>query len=197
MTENTFRERDFLESKAKARQRLLAVRERMDAEQRGAADAAISQHVSATIAHRYDDTFGVYWPIRNEPNLHGLYLQLANQGIRLALPVIVNRTGPLLFADWTPGEKLDIDRWGICTPTQKRMVTPTALLVPCVGVDQAGFRLGYGGGFYDRTLASIPRPMTIGIAYAETVTPFPHDEHDVPMDIVITQNQAGRIDHNR
>jgi len=131
---------------------------------------------------------GVYWPLAGEPDLRPAYAELAQAGVRLALPVVVARDTALGFAEWIPGEPTVTDRLGVAVPEELRMVErPAALLVPCLGFDAQGYRLGYGGGFYDRTLAAQPRPRTLGIAYAFQKAAFPLDAYDVPLDRVITE----------
>lgn len=187
MTENSHPEHDLPESKVQARHRLLTLRKSMSADERQIAAAAISKKVRAWLAGRLPGLLGVYWPIRNEPDLRALYSQLAAEGLELALPVMIDRASPLKFAAWVQNGELDIDQWGIATPRHLKFVSPSALLIPCVGFNQARFRLGYGGGFYDRTLAVAPRPVAIGIAYADTTANFPVDPYDIPLDAVITQ----------
>jgi 5-formyltetrahydrofolate cyclo-ligase len=105
-----------------------------------------------------------------------------------SLPVVVARHAALEFAEWLPGEPTVADRMGVAVPAELRMVArPPALLVPCLGFNALGYRVGYGGGFYDRTLAPGPRPSTVGIAYACQLVEFVGDAHDVPLDRVITE----------
>lgn len=131
---------------------------------------------------------GVYWPLAGEPDLRPAYAELAEAGVRLALPVVLARDTALGFAEWVPGEPTVADSLGVAVPAQLRMVDrPDALLVPCLGFDARGYRLGYGGGFYDRTLAAQPRPRTLGIAYACQLAEFEIGEYDIPLDQIITE----------
>ena len=131
---------------------------------------------------------GVYWPLFGEPDLRQAYFELAEAGVRLALPVVVARDAPLAFAAWTPGEPMVKDGMGVAVPGDLHFVErPPALLVPCLGFSEENFRLGYGGGYYDRTLAEAPRPFTLGIAYAHQKADFGADVHDVPLDMVVTE----------
>jgi 5-formyltetrahydrofolate cyclo-ligase len=133
-------------------------------------------------------TLGVYWPLYGEPDLRPAYFELAEAGVRLALPVVVARDAPLAFAAWTPGETMVKDGMGVAVPGDLRFVErPPALLVPCLGFNEQNYRLGYGGGYYDRTLAEARRPQTLGIAYARQQAQFDADGHDVPLDMVITE----------
>lgn len=131
---------------------------------------------------------GVYWAIRDEPDLRPFYDELAAAGVSLALPVVTAPDAPLQFARWDPGAVLMLDRFGIATPQTIIAVDPAALLIPCVGFNATRHRLGYGGGFYDRTLAiRQPRPLAIGIATADAACDFIAATHDMPMDVVITE----------
>jgi 5,10-methenyltetrahydrofolate synthetase len=130
----------------------------------------------------------VYWPLAGEPDLRPAYAELADAGVRLALPVVVARDAALGFAAWVPGEPTVADSLGVAVPADLRMVDrPDALLVPCLGFDARGYRLGYGGGFYDRTLAAQPRPRTLGIAYACQQAEFEIGEYDIPLDQIVTE----------
>ncbi len=134
-------------------------------------------------------TMGVYWPIRGEPDLHALYVELAAAGVCLALPVVVGNDLPLRFAAWVPGDTMVKDAFGVSVPAIPDFLPPPdALLIPCVGFNDARIRLGYGGGFYDRTLASAPRPYTIGVAYADARASFDGAAHDIALDIVMTES---------
>ena len=110
-------------------------------------------------------------------------------GGRIALPVVVERGRPLVFRAGVPGEKLVPGVWNIPVPPESAAVlTPDIVIAPLVGFDAAGYRLGYGGGFFDRTLASLPaRPLVIGVGYEmqriATIYPQPHD---IPMSAIVT-----------
>lgn len=175
------------ERKQRLRRELLAARLTADSAERLARDALLAQHLDAWLGRQCVTLLGVYWPIRGEPDLRRLYAQLSAGGMPLALPLMVDRESPLQFAAWVPGMALHVDRWGIATPATITLVTPSAMLVPCVGFNPAGFRLGYGGGYYDRTLARTPRARAIGIAYQEAAALFDSEAHDIAMDVVITE----------
>lgn len=131
---------------------------------------------------------GVYWPLRGEPDLHGAYAALATAGTRLALPVVLARDAALGFTEWLPGEAMVKDSMGVAVPAQLRMVErPPALLIPCLGFNAQRFRLGYGGGYYDRTLEAHPRPVAVGIAYSCLEARFASAPHDVALDLVLTE----------
>jgi 5-formyltetrahydrofolate cyclo-ligase len=133
---------------------------------------------------------GFYWPIRGEPDLREFVRSLLDRGFTAALPVVVEKNAPVEFHRFTPTTRLTRQSvWGIPIPAERDPVRPDVLLVPLVGMDEQCFRLGYGGGYYDRTLASLmPRPYAIGVGFElgrlETIYPQPHD---IPMDVVITE----------
>lgn len=132
---------------------------------------------------------GFFWPIRDEPDLVPTVARwlAADPARRAALPVVDGDR--LQFAPWTPGAPMQPGPYGIPVPATAARLTPQLLLVPCVGFDRARFRLGYGGGFYDRTLAALPlRPVTVGVAFecgrVPSIGPQPHD---VKLDLVISE----------
>jgi 5-formyltetrahydrofolate cyclo-ligase len=173
--------------KTSLRRELLANRQAIAPEVRNAIDAAIQKHVLQWTDVHPVAVLGVYWPIRGEPDLRDCYAELSSRGLRLALPVVVDRNAPLRFIEWKPGDAMIKDAFGVAIPTSGAAVQPDALLIPCVGFNEERFRLGYGGGFYDRTLALVGRPVTVGIGYEISRTRFEADAHDVPLDFVITE----------
>ena len=116
-------------------------------------------------------------------------LGLARRGAVPALPVVVKRAAPLAFRPWTPDTPLTPDRYGIPTPTTGDWVIPQVLLLPVNGVDAQGYRLGYGGGYFDRTLAALaPRPLAIGVGFEQARVADIHPEaHDMPLDALVTE----------
>jgi 5-formyltetrahydrofolate cyclo-ligase len=179
---------DTTSIKSGLRRQLLANRHAIAAEVRQAWDNAIGERVLAWWRANTAVTLGIYWPIRDEPDLRPVYDELARQGVQLALPVVVERDAPLHFAAWKPGDGLVRDAHGVPVPQQASTpLHPDALLVPCVGFNADHIRLGYGGGFYDRTLAVNSRPLAVGIAYAGSLVDFPSESHDIPLDDVITE----------
>ena len=175
-------------SKAALRKTLLAARLNLTEDQRRRWDGAIRAGVMAWWQATRPATLGVYWPLRGEPDLHPAYAELAALGVHLALPVVQEKDAALLFASWQPGEPMRQDAMGVAVPAQLHFVPcPQALLVPCLGVNPARFRLGYGGGFYDRTLETTPRPATLGVAYACMTAPFASDAHDIALDDIVTE----------
>jgi len=139
---------------------------------------------------RQDKAIGAYWPIKGEFDaLPALYRwSEADEERCIGLPVIDRETRQLTFHMWSPGCEMEDDAYGIPKPRGTPAFVPTLLLVPCVGYGPKGVRLGYGGGFYDRTLASLrPRPYTAGLAYSHGYVPWLKAEpHDMPLDAVLT-----------
>ena len=176
--------------KAALRRALMNARRAIPNDARNSLDSAIAAMLFAWWQSNQVQSLGVYWPIQNEPDLRSAYEMLAAQGVQLALPIVDQRDAPLRYAAWTPGDPVVKDALGITIPAiNKVSMLPEALLIPCVGFNPARFRLGYGGGFYDRTLAISPRPLAVGIAYASSSATFPAAPHDIPMDVLITEAQ--------
>lgn len=151
---------------------------------------------SSLIAARLDQRIGkfsgrlvgTFWPFRGEPDLRNWGIRVIERGGRLALPVVLEKGRPLEYRVWAPGDPLERGVWNILVPTFGPAVHPDVVIAPVVGFDDTHYRLGYGGGFFDRTLASMPRkPLTIGVGYAQSriATIFPQ-AHDIPMDAVVT-----------
>jgi 5-formyltetrahydrofolate cyclo-ligase len=171
------------------RQRLLAARAALGHEARTAAAASILPFVHEAIRRHGAKAVGLYWPIKSELDFRMLAEQLARDGIATALPVILEKGTPLEYWQWSPGEPLERGFWNIPVPRQRRAIRPDAVLAPTVGFDRAGYRLGYGGGYFDRTLAQPDRPgLAIGIgldfARLDTIWPQPHD---IRMDVIVTE----------
>lgn len=137
-------------------------------------------------------TIGAYWPIKGEFDaLPALYRWSEAEPDRMiGLPVIDRDTKQLRFHEWFPGCPMEGDAYGIPKPKGTAEFQPELLLVPCVGFGPKGSRLGYGGGFYDRTLAALaPRPYTLGVGYAHGLIPWLEPEpHDVPLDAIVTDD---------
>jgi 5-formyltetrahydrofolate cyclo-ligase len=177
-----------MHNKTELRRRLIAERIALEDAYRLQTDNAIALHIQSVLKSRAVKSLGVYWPIRGEPDLQLLYEELALHGTQLALPKVVGKEAPLGFVPWTPGETLKKDAYGTFTPDKPSMEGyPDALLIPCVGFTRQRMRLGYGAGYYDRTLAIEPRPYTIGVAYSSGRTEFEPSEHDIALDVIVTE----------
>jgi len=147
---------------------------------------------------RPDTLIGAYWPIKGEfdplPALHrwkedGELLEQP-QRRRIGLPVVDRDKSTLQFHAWYPGCPMEEDAYNIPKPKDTEVIVPTLLFVPCVGYGAGGYRLGYGGGFYDRTLAALqPKPFTVGLGFAQGFLPDLEPEaHDVPLDAILNEN---------
>ena len=163
------------------------------------------------------EVIGAYWPIKGEFDpLPALYrwqedavlgqefqentllaqegrAQLATESIagrsprKIGLPVVNKLNKTLTFHAWYPGCPMEEDAYGIPKPKDTEVIVPTLLFVPCVGYGPGGYRLGYGGGFYDRTLATLaPRPVTVGLGYSHGWLPDMEPEpHDIALDVLL------------
>lgn len=136
-----------------------------------------------------ESTLGFYWPFKGEVNLRPFVAGCLEIAAQAALPVVVERSRPLEFWRWSEGAPLKSGLWDIPVPADRDPLQPAILLVPLVGFDGRGYRLGHGGGYYDRTLASMKqRPTTIGIGYGFQRLPTIHPRpHDIPMDHIVTE----------
>jgi 5-formyltetrahydrofolate cyclo-ligase len=171
------------------RDRLIAARLAMPAGAHRAASAAIARRLTARFMPANPGIVGCYWPFRHEFNCLPVMRRIVALGGEVALPVVIRPRHPLEFRRWTPQAEMAKGVWDIPHPAEGPAVHPTTLLIPLVGFDADGYRLGYGGGFYDRTLAAMPhRPTTWGVGFElgrlETIHP---QDHDVPMDHIVTE----------
>ena len=150
---------------------------------------------------RSDTVIGAYWPIKGEfgplPALHRWKEdgELLDDPVRrrIGLPVVNKLHKTLTFHVWYPGCPMEEDAYGIPKPKDTEPVVPTLLFVPCVGYGPGGYRLGYGGGFYDRTLATLqPKPFTVGLGFGHGFLPdLMPEPHDVPLDAIL--NEYGTV----
>jgi 5,10-methenyltetrahydrofolate synthetase len=153
---------------------------------------AICQHLQASFPQLAVMRVGFCWPINNEPDLRPVleaWLAAGNATFAALLPVVIEVGAALAFRLWQPDMTMVPDRYGIPTPAVGDFLQPQALLIPLAAFDAAGFRLGYGGGYFDRTLAELcPRPLAIGVGFelcrVGSIHPEPHDEC---LDAVVTE----------
>ncbi len=175
-----------------ARNTLIAWRRSMGARDRRAADAAIAARVAAWIGTRpaaERAVIGVYWPLRGEPDLRAAMAGWHAAGGAIALPRVAADGSGLEFGRWTPAASMREAAFGIALPEPFEPAAPTLLVVPCVGFDRRGYRLGYGGGHYDRTLARRPLPA-LGVAYDGCeLAGFVPGGHDLPMTAIATESR--------
>jgi 5-formyltetrahydrofolate cyclo-ligase len=170
------------------RERLLALRQNMPPAERRRKGERIEAGIKAVL-ETVPGPLGVYWPFKAEFDPRGIIDWAVAAGWVVALPVVVDRKGPLEYRAWKPGEALLDGVWHIPVPEKRELVVPAAVLAPLVGFDKKCYRLGYGGGYFDRTLASLtPRPFAIGVGFAvqqiDTIHP---QDFDIPMDAIVTE----------
>jgi len=171
------------------RQRLLTLRTRAPAAERRLWGQRIEARLRSLLDKRTNFILGVYWPFQAEFDPRPLIDWLVATGSAVALPAVVDKKGPLEYRAWRPGEELVDGVWGIPVPKAREIVLPQVVLAPLVGFDRRSYRLGYGGGYFDRTLAALsPRPLAIGVGFemARIETIYPQ-AFDIPMDIVVTE----------
>lgn len=157
------------------------------------AGAALARHVLAAAPPRPTVVAG-FWPLGEEidtrPSLHALHAA----GHRVLLPVTPPRGQPLSFRPWQPGCAMVAGRFGTAHPATPETVTPGWLLVPLLAFDDRGHRLGYGGGYYDRTLPGLPHAFRLGIAYAaQRVPAVPVGPTDMPLHAIATEEGLLRV----
>ncbi len=177
------------------RARLIAARLAATAEDRGRWSRDIGKRLEEAIGEVRGLIVSAYAPFRGEPVLRDLIRGIVARGGRTALPLVLARGEPLQFRAWAPGEPTQKGLWDIPVPTQRaEVVQPNVVIAPLVGFDGACFRLGYGGGFYDRTLAAFAtRPRVFGVGYALCAIPTIHPQpHDIPMDAIVTERAVLR-----
>lgn len=149
----------------------------------------ISLKLETALRSARGSLIGFYWPFRGEYDARPVVQGLLSDGMRLALPVVVEKAQPLQFREWWPGISMTRGVWKIPIPATGEAVLPDILIAPLVGFDARKYRLGYGGGFYDRTIAALsPKPFVIGVGFdcsrLDTIYP---QAHDAPMDKIITE----------
>ncbi|MGB5080722.1 MAG: 5-formyltetrahydrofolate cyclo-ligase [Burkholderiales bacterium] len=154
----------------------------------------IDHHLERAFPDLARGTLAFCWPYRNEYDARHLAAALRRRGATTALPVVVAPKTPLIFRRWHPGIRLAAGPLGIPYPVDSPEVLPDNVLLPMVGWDADGYRLGYGGGFFDRTLAaSARRPQIIGVAYEQAYLKTIHPQpHDIPVDFVVTERGVYR-----
>jgi len=173
------------------RERLLALRQGLPVAERRRWGEQIDAALRALLTER-PGILGVYWPFRAEFDPRPLIDWAVAAGRTIALPVVVDKKGPLEYRTWRPGEPLVDGVWNIPVPEKRGTVTPAIVLAPLVGFDRACYRLGYGGGYFDRTLGALsPHPYAIGVGFElqqiGTIYPQPFD---IPMDVIVTEAGA-------
>ncbi len=173
----------------KQRAALLAQRMAVPADQRRQWGRAITKLLLGRFPVLKQSVVGFYWPFKGEFDPRFAIHELRNAGARVALPVVLQKNAPLEFRAWWPGVSTRKGVFDLPVPDGTDLLRPTALLIPPVGFDALGYRLGYGGGYFDRTLAVMqPAPLKIAVGFElsriATIRPQPHD---IAMDFVVTE----------
>jgi len=174
------------------RREMLARRATLDATTHAGRSRRIVEHLLAALPLPRCVAF--CWPIKHEPDVRAAVEAWAKQGVQAALPVVVDSDAPLAFRVWTSETPLGADRYGIPTPLAGDFVQPDLVLMPLNAFDAAGYRLGYGGGYFDRTLAALqPRPVAVGVGFElNRVASIRPESHDQRLDWIITEAGAFR-----
>ncbi len=174
--------RDVARWRKAQRQQALAARAALSVAERQALAERIAAHLDALLDEVMPEVAGRviagYWPIKSEPDLRPWLIRLQDRGAVTAMPVVAVQKAPLVFRPWKQGDPMRRGHWNIPEPATEAEVVPDLALAPFLGWDGEGYRLGYGGGYFDRTLARI-RPVSVGIGLHEarlaTIFPQPHD----------------------
>ncbi|MFZ1725837.1 MAG: 5-formyltetrahydrofolate cyclo-ligase, partial [Albidovulum sp.] len=152
------------------------------------ADAEIGRRLDVLLGSLSGKLVGLYWPFKGEPDLRGWAKRQRSNGARFCLPVVVKKAAPLIFRDWSEDDALERGVWNIpIPPASAAEVIPDVVISPVVGFDAQNYRLGYGGGFYDRTLAGLrnlghkPRVIGVGFELQRIATIFPQP-YDIALD---------------
>ena len=181
--------------RAELRRKLIA--QRLALPDRHERAVALQEVLRVWLVGRRESTIGAYWPIKGEFDPLPAMYRWSEGGPegsprRIGLPVADRASGSLRFHVWFPGCPMELDAYDIPKPKDTDEFAPAILVVPCLGFGPGGVRLGYGGGFFERTLASLaPRPVTIGVSYAHGFLPFLRSAPDgLPLDAMLTEDGA-------
>lgn len=186
---------NIVDAKAQMRARALARRPALHEALPDAGQRAC-RHFLGTIGFPAGAEVSAYLPVKDEFDVMPFAYTAHAFGHRVGMPVVLGKGKPLQFREWTPDTVLDAGVLGIpIPPADAALILPRLLLVPLMAFDASGYRLGYGGGFYDRTLAALrllePETVAVGVCYAGLeVEAVPHDEHDQPLDWIVTEEGA-------
>jgi 5-formyltetrahydrofolate cyclo-ligase len=177
---------DVIQAKRAIRAQARALRDRCDP----ALGADLARQVLTDCAPPAGAVVSGFWPIGSEIDIRPLLFALHDRGHPIVLPVTPQRGSPLSFRLWRPGEELIAEAFGTMRPGGAERV-PSFLLVPLLAFDRGGHRVGYGGGYYDRTLAGLPGTFALGCAYAaQEMASLPVAPYDVRLDAVATERHV-------
>lgn len=187
------------EWKKQQRKHLIAAREAIPAEIHQQWSQAITDFLKQGFPQPQKMIIGIYWPFRGEYDPRPIARYFLQQGAILALPEITSKNEPLCFREWSPDTPMKSGAYGIPVPLETPIVRLDALIIPMVGFDQHGYRLGYGSGYFDRTLATYERqPLTIGVAFElQRLDSIYPQAHDISMHYVVTEAGIFRTKDHR
>lgn len=169
------------------REAKIATRLATSADERAEIAAKVAAGLDALIDFSARPTISLYWPFRGELDLRGWMASAHGRGAQIALPLVVAKAQPLVFRPWFPGCAMTRGVWNIPIPENGPEITPNVIIAPLVGYNDQNYRLGYGGGFFDRTIAGIAgKRLVIGVGHPSAKTDgfVPH-EYDIPMDVIL------------
>jgi len=181
------------------RKSLIERRQAVDATTLESWRLAMDSHLTRGFPGLGKGVLALCWPYRNEYDARHIAAKARAAGATTVLPVVLASATPLIFREWHPGTALAKGALGIPYPAEGPEITPDTVLLPMVGFDAAGFRLGYGGGFFDRTLAAMTkRPVVIGVVHELGKLPSIHPQpYDIPVDYVVTERGIYRRDDDK
>lgn len=192
------RDADDMPARARLRREKIAARQALPAAEHARLSALLESHLEREFARRAAGVVAFCWPIRGEFDARPLVGRLLARGWRACMPIVETIAAPMSFRLWTPAAAMDVDPYGIPIPAATVVSPPPDIvLLPLVAFDAAGFRLGYGGGYFDRTLAALsPQPAAWGIGFelGRTAALRPQ-AHDVRLDLIVTE--LGVVARNR
>ena len=189
MTTFSAPEPDFAAKRKHLREHALKLRQALPAERREAMTGQLVRHLDDLVNTLAPRSLGFCWPYRAEPDLRAwVQAWLAAEPARVAvLPVVLERHAAMVFRRWIPGVPMALDRHGIPHPAEGEALVPEVLLVPLNAFDDRGFRLGYGGGYFDRTLAAM-QTIAVGVGFELGRVADTHpQQYDRPMQWVVTE----------
>ena len=183
------KDQDVAAQRSDIRRRSLHAREALSAAEHALLSARIERHLAAELQLHTPGRLAFCWPFRAEFDARPLVTRLLAQGWSACLPVVGDDVGAMHFRAWTPATEMEIDRHGIHTPMDGDYVVPDLILLPFNATDACGYRLGYGAGYFDRTLAAMQvRPMVIGVGFSLGIVASVYPQaHDIPVKRRVTE----------
>lgn len=177
--------------KSALRSQLLARRRTIPWDLKDTTRWKVANHLRKVLSEQPGSVVALYWPQGDEIDLRPFAQELRQLGYNVALPRAYYKGHPLAFNLWEEGDELERDEAGIPAATGPEVI-PTTIIIPMLGYSKNGYRLGYGGGYYDRTLKALPYPAhTVGVCYTELEVPeFPAERHDIRLATIVTGKEV-------